>query len=884
MKSMGLNELREKYLEFFETKQHLILPSFSLIPKNDPSILLVNAGMTPLKPYFTGAESPPSKRIATCQKCVRTQDIDIVGSTARHATFFEMLGNFSFGDYFKEEAISWAWEFCTEVLHMSEDRLYITIYEEDDEAFDIWHDQVGIPSEKIFRFGKEDNFWEHGTGPCGPCSELFYDRGEKYGCGDPNCTVGCECDRFIEFWNLVFTQFEKDEEGNYHPLKNKNIDTGCGLERLASIMQDVGTIFEVDTVKAILDRTCELANVTYGQSEDIDAAIRVITDHVRSTVFMISDGIEPSNERRGYVLRRLIRRAARYGLKLGIEDSFLTDLAKIAIDQSKSAYPELEDRYDYIMRVITQEEKSFARTIRQGTEILNRYLAESKDKNLNELSGEQVFKLHDTYGFPVDLTREIAAEKGIIIDTEGFNQLMAEQKERARKATLANTDSAWDDSSLPEVVDQSQETKFLGYDVTELEATVLYLLQNTDNGLEVIETASKDEPVIIISDQTPFYAEAGGQVGDTGLIQDGHSKVKIQTVTKNGSNIYLHQGVVLEGTIESGTQMTFSVDAKTRLETERNHTGTHILHQALYQVLGEHVEQAGSLVEANRLRFDFKHFEPVNRDELNKIEHICNEAILADIPVTTELMGLAEAKQAGARALFGEKYSDNVRVVSIGDFSKELCGGTHLDHSSQIGSLRITSETGIAAGVRRIEAVTGTYAYDYSTNEAEIIKNISEMLKSGPDKIIERVEQLQDKQKELEKEISTIKASQATQKADELIKNVETIGEIKVTFSKLENAEANQLRQTGDQMRAHFQSEPYMIVLASENQNNVIWLIMANKEAVEHGVHAGNIIREAAKITGGGGGGRPDMAQAGGKDASKIDQAFAFIREKIKEI
>ncbi|NLZ71773.1 MAG: alanine--tRNA ligase [Clostridiaceae bacterium] len=884
MKAMGLNEIRTKYLEFFESKQHLIMPSFSLIPKNDPSILLINAGMTPLKPYFTGAETPPAKRATTCQKCVRTQDIENVRFTARHATFFEMLGNFSFGDYFKEEAITWAWEFCTEVLNMPTERLYVTVYLDDDEAYDIWHKKIGLPEEKIFRFGKEDNFWEHGTGPCGPCSEIFYDRGEKYGCGKEDCTVGCECDRYIEFWNLVFTQFEKDEEGNYHPLKQKNIDTGCGLERLASIMQDVATIFEVDTIKAIIEAVCQTANVEYGKDAETDIAIRVITDHIRSTVFMISDGIEPSNERRGYVLRRLIRRASRYGRKLGVENIFLADLAKVVIEQSKEAYPELAERSNSIIRVIVQEEKAFANTIKQGSQILADYLTESKKTKSKELSGEQVFKLHDTYGFPVDLTREIAAEQDIAIDLDGFNKLMQEQKARARKATLENTDSAWDANSLPDTIDQSHPTKFLGYEQLEAESQLLYILQNTGNGLEIVESAEAGEPVLIISNQTPFYAESGGQVGDQGWIKNDYSKVEIHTVSKNGSNIYLHQGKVVEGTIHSGDQMHFIVDHELRMATQRNHTATHVLHQALYQVLGDHVEQAGSLVEPNRLRFDFKHYQPINRNELDQIEKICNDAILEDLPVTTQIMDLEEAKESGARALFGEKYSDRVRVVSIGNFSKELCGGTHLKYSTQIGSLRILSETGIAAGVRRIEAVTGTAAYDYAVKENNILLNLSDQLKTNPDKILDRIEQLQDKQKELEKEMSAFKSKQAANIADELLKQVETIGEIKVTFSKLQNAEADQLRQTGDQMRDYFQDEPYMIVLASENKNKVIWLIMANKEAINHGVHAGNLIREAAKITGGGGGGRPDMAQAGGKDAQKIEQAFASIRDKVKEL
>ncbi len=885
MQAMGLNEIREKYLAFFASKQHLRLPSFSLIPKNDPSILLINAGMTPMKPYFTGAEKPPALRVTTCQKCVRTQDIENVGFTARHATFFEMLGNFSFGDYFKEDAIKWAWEFCLDVMKMPEDRLYVTVYEDDEEAYDIWHKIVGVPQDKIFRFGKEDNFWEHGTGPCGPCSELFFDRGEQYGCGKPECTVGCDCDRYIEFWNLVFTQFEKDEEGNYSPLKQKNIDTGCGLERLAGIMQGVGTIFEVDTVRAVLEATCKLADVEYGKDRDTDVAIRVITDHIRSTVFMISDGVEPSNERRGYVLRRLIRRACRYGRKLGIEDVFLTDLAKVVIEQSQDAYPELAEHYDYILRVIEREEKAFARTIKQGMQILADYIAESKAAS-SGLSGEQVFKLHDTFGFPVDLTREIASEQNVQIDLTGFQALMREQKERARKATLENTDSAWDANSLPSSVDQANATEFLGYDSLEDEGRILYLLQNTANGLATVESAAAGEPIILISNRTPFYAESGGQVGDQGKIFNHDAEIQISDVTKNGAGIFLHQGKVVKGEVHVGDTMNFSVDAAKRLATARNHTGTHILHQALHDVLGDHVAQAGSLVEPDRLRFDFKHYQPITEAELNEIERLCNEAILSDFTIQTQIMDLDDAKKTGARALFGEKYGRRVRVVSVGDYSTELCGGTHLKHSSQIGSLRILAETGTAAGVRRIEAVTGVSAYQKSSQDAHILNELAVRLKARPEDLETRIEHLQESQKNIEKELAQLKASQFASLTENLLQDVQQIGQFKVIMQRLENADADQLRQSGDQLRDHLQNEPALIVFASasEEAGKVIWLIMATKSAVEAGVHAGNLIREAAKMTGGGGGGRPDMAQAGGKDISKIEEAFALLKAKIEAL
>ncbi len=884
MKPLGLNEIRNTFLEFFASKDHLVLPSFSLIPKNDPSILLINAGMTPLKPYFTGAEKPPALRVATCQKCVRTLDIDIVGQTARHATFFEMLGNFSFGDYFKDEAIAWAWEFCTEVLEMPEEQLYVTIYKDDDEAFDIWHEKIGLPKNKIFRFGKESNFWEHGVGPCGPCSELFFDRGPEHGCDDPNCTVGCECDRYIEFWNLVFTQFERDAEGNYTPLKQKNIDTGAGLERLAGIMQDVDSIFEVDTVQAVLQAVCKLANVEYGQTEQTDIAIRVITDHARSTVFMISDGIEPSNERRGYVLRRLIRRAARYGRTLGIEGMFLKDLAKIVIDQSHSAYPELLEYQTQILRVIEREEKAFATTIKQGSAILAENIDQVKAQNKDSLSGEQVFKLHDTFGFPVDLTREIAAEHNLSIDLNGFETLMEAQRERARKATLERTDTAWDANALPDNIILDKETEFVGYDNLSIEADLLYILQNTAEGLETVETASQGAPVILITDRTPFYAESGGQIGDTGLMQNDHVKVRITNTTHNGDGIYLHQGQVESGELRLGDPLELVVDSALRLSIARNHTGTHILHQALHDVLGDHVDQAGSLVAADRLRFDFKHHQPVTNSELQEIERISNEIILEDIPVTTEVKDIETAKADGARALFGEKYGDLVRVVSIGDFSQELCGGTHLNNSSQIGSLRIINETGTAAGIRRIEAVTGNAAYNKTMSDAELLLDISNQLKAQPNNLLVRIEQLQANQKELERELEIVRSKQAANVADELIEQAETVGQIKCVIGKMNNATADQLRQTGDQIRDSLSGDPVVIALVTETEGKVIWMIMAAQKAVELGAHAGNLIREAAKITGGGGGGRPEMAQAGGRNPEKIQEAFSYLKTELAKL
>ncbi|HEY8348684.1 MAG TPA: alanine--tRNA ligase, partial [Clostridia bacterium] len=727
MKKLGLNEIREQYLRFFESKGHLRLPSFSLVPKNDPSVLLINAGMTPLKPYFTGAEKPPRTRVTTCQKCIRTPDIENVGKTARHGTFFEMLGNFSFGDYFKKEAITWAWEFVTKVMEMPEDRLYVSIYEEDDEAFEIWNKEVGLAPERIFRMGKKDNFWEHGTGPCGPCSEIYFDRGPERGCGKPDCTVGCDCDRYIEFWNLVFTQFNRQEDGTYTKLEKKNIDTGMGLERLAVIMQDVDNLFEVDTIRRILEFVCEKAGVIYGQGHDEDVSIRVITDHIRGTVMMVSDGILPSNEGRGYVLRRLLRRAARHGRLLGIEGPFLYEVAKVAIRESCEAYPELAEKEEYICKVIKIEEERFAATIDQGIAILNAMIAELKMENKDVLPGSMAFKLHDTYGFPLDLTREIAGEAGLTVDEEGFRAEMAQQKNKARMALKNREMSAWG-RDIAAGISKDLRTEFVGYESYSSESRILHIILDD----EQVNSAQQGEEVTVILDRTPFYAESGGQVADTGYITGKDGKVRVTGCVKVGEGLYLHTGVVEEGIIEKDAPVTAAIDVERRLAIARNHTATHLLHKALRNVLGDHVTQAGSLVAPDRLRFDFRHFAAMTKEEIKRVEDEVNARILDDLKVTVRVMSLDEANRLGAMALFEEKYGDVVRVIQAGDYSMELCGGTHLKSTAQAGLFKIISESGVAAGVRRIEALTGKGALEYYGHVEEKLENIASVLKTTP--------------------------------------------------------------------------------------------------------------------------------------------------------
>lgn len=882
MRYMGLNEIREAYLSFFESKGHLRLPSFSLVPQNDPSILLINAGMTPLKPYFTGAQVPPSLRVTTCQKCIRTPDIEQVGHTARHGTFFEMLGNFSFGDYFKKEIIPWAWAFCTDVLEMDPAKIYVTVYQEDDEAYDIWLKDVGLDASHIYRLGKEDNFWEHGTGPCGPCSEIFYDRGEAYGCGDPNCDVTCDCDRFIEFWNLVFTQFDRKEDGSYVPLEKKNIDTGAGLERVACLVQGVDNLFEVDTVRAVLNTVCEMAKVSYGADKQTDISIRVITDHIRSTTMMISDGILPSNEGRGYVLRRLIRRAARFGRALGIEKNFLTRLAPVVIEHSKAAYPQLEENAAFILNVILNEEERFNQTVMQGQAMLESYLAEVKQQGKDTLAGNAVFRLHDTYGFPFDLTRELAAEVGIKIDEAGFRAEMKEQREKARKATQDKVSTAWGGSALPEEVKQLPATKFVGYERLREEAQVLMILAaNEDGEITDLDEAVAGMEVSLIFDRTPFYANAGGQVGDKGMIRAEGLEIEVQDTVKTAENIVIHYATILQGKIKREQRVELSVDETLRLATARNHTATHLLHKALKEVLGEHVNQAGSMVSPERLRFDFNHFQALSKEELRQVQKSVNLAILADRPVKTVQMSIAEAKASGATALFDEKYGEEVRVVEVEGISKELCGGTHLQRSSQACTFIILSEASIASGVRRIEAVTGLAAYAVMSESERILDALASGLRSSRNDLEARAEQLQKDLKTKEKELQNLEHKLAAGEADSLLESAVSVGSIKALVSEVHVENVDALRDMADHLRDKL--APAAVVLGAVFNGKVSFIAMLSPEAVSAGFHAGQLVKAAAQMTEGGGGGRPDMAQAGGKNPAKLPEAIAAVRAMLTE-
>jgi len=890
MESLGLNEIRERYLSFFESKGHLRLPSFSLVPQNDPSILLINAGMTPLKPYFTGAETPPCKRVTTCQKCIRTPDIENVGHTSRHGTYFEMLGNFSFGDYFKEEVIPWAWEFLTEDLKMPPELLYPSVYEEDDEAFQIWVDKVGIAPEKITRLGKADNFWEHGTGPCGPCSEIYFDRGIEHGCGKPDCRPGCECDRFVEIWNLVFSQFDRQEDGTYLPLKQKNIDTGAGLERVACVMQGVDNLFEVDTVRKILDTVCEVSGKTYGANHDDDVAIRVITDHMRSSTMMISDGVTPSNEGRGYVLRRLMRRAARFGRLLGVEDKFLTKIAEVVISQSKDAYPELETKKANIMATISNEEDAFLRTVASGTQILTDMLENCKKEGTTTLKGEDAFKLHDTYGFPLDLTKEIAAGEGISVDEEGFAEAMRIQKENARAATKNLVSTAWGGNALPEEVSaDTTETEFLGYDELECDAKVLHLMKvDPEEGVTVTDKISEGDTAVVILDKTTLYATMGGQIHDEGTIASNAFTAKVIDIEKDNSGKYLHTVEVTSGEVNKGADVHVKTDSAERMSIARNHTATHILLAALRKTLGDHVEQAGSLVAADRLRFDFTHFQALSTEEINKIEELVNEVILKDLPVITQVLPIEEARKLGAIAIFGEKYGDVVRVVSVGEgdeqFDMEFCGGTHLKSSGRIGQFRIVSESGIAAGTRRIEAVTGLKCYEMSKADRTVISETAQTMKVAKDQIADKAKSLMGEVKSLEKTIRDIEKAAAGDFAETAVSGAVDVSGVKAVVAKCDAADAASLRDTADKIRDKL--EAGVVFLAAETDGKLIFTDMATKSAVDRGIHCGNIIREAAKVAGGGGGGRPDMAQAGGKDVSKLqdalDKALEMIKEQVK--
>ncbi|MCQ2515585.1 MAG: alanine--tRNA ligase [Saccharofermentans sp.] len=884
MEPLGLNEIRERYLSFFESKGHLRLPSFSLVPKNDPSILLINAGMTPLKPYFTGAETPPCKRVTTCQKCIRTPDIENVGHTSRHGTYFEMIGNFSFGDYFKNEVIPWAWEFLTENLEMPAELLYPSVYEEDDEAFEIWNKVVGVPAEKITRLGKADNFWEHGTGPCGPCSEIYFDRGIEHGCGKPDCRPGCECDRFVEIWNLVFSQFDRQEDGSYLELAQKNIDTGGGLERFACVMQGVENLFEVDTVRRILDTVCQKAGKEYGVNAKDDVAIRVITDHMRSSTMMISDGVLPSNSGAGYVLRRLMRRAARFGKLLGIDGKFLASIAEVVIEQNKDAYPELVQKYTMIMAVINKEEDDFLRTVEAGTAILNDMISAAKAEGKTVLSGEDAFKLHDTYGFPLDLTKEIAADSGLTVDEDGFKAAMKIQKETARQATKENvSNTAWGGNKLPdELLNDKSATTFEGYEKFETDAKVMYVLKvDEDGALQIASEVFAGDKAIVILDKTTLYATMGGQVCDNGKLTNDSLEAVVTNVEKDTASKYLHSIEVVSGSIKAGDDVKVTIDKERRLSTCRNHSTTHMLQSALRSVLGDHVEQKGSYVDSERLRFDFTHFSAMTAEEIAKVEDIVNSVILEDMPIVTREMPIDEARKLGAMALFGEKYGATVRVVSIGDgYSVEFCGGTHLTQSSQAGQLRIISEAGVASGVRRIEAVTGKAAYELMKADRSTISDIASTLKVNKDQIVKKSESLLGDIKALEKEIASIKKAAAGNVADDLIKGASKVGSVDVVCAKVDAADAAELRDMADGIRDRLENG--FVFLAAPSGDKVLFIAMASKNAVAAGAHSGNVIKEAAKVAGGGGGGRPDMAQAGGKDASKVDDALAKALEVLK--
>ena len=874
MKPMGVNEIREKFLSFFESKNCLRLGSFPLIPKNDASLLLINSGMAPMKMWFQNPETAPRRRVTTCQKCIRTGDIENVGKTARHGTFFEMLGNFSFGDYFKHEATAWAWEFFTKVMEIPAERLWISVYENDDEAKDIWINEVGIDPSHIVKLGKDDNFWEHGTGPCGPCSEIYFDRGEEYGCGSPTCGVGCDCDRFMEVWNLVFTQFDKDEDGNYNPLPNPNIDTGMGLERLAVVMQGVDNLFEVDTVQDVMKHICSIAGIEYKKDEKKDVSLRVITDHIRSTVMMVSDGVIPSNEGRGYVLRRLLRRAARHGKLLNIDRQFLFEVADTVIDCSKDAYPELEEKREYIKKIIKKEEERFDATIDNGIVVLNGYIEEAKKNGAKSLTGEEAFKLHDTYGFPLDLTIEMAQEQGLEVDVEGFNAAMQEQKEAARNARADG--SSWDADETYEF-ENAEPTVFVGYDTLETEAKVVGIVVE-DEGVcdEIIENQSG----FIVTDKTPFYAEMGGQVGDIGTIAVNGKIATVVNTTKTDDGYYLHEVNVQLAPIKLGDTVTMSVDKSNRMAVCRNHTATHILDKALRDVLGSHVAQAGSLVTADRLRFDFSHFEAMTSEQIKQTEEIVNQKILESIDVNVQELPIDEAKKLGAIALFGEKYGDIVRVVSVGDYSVEFCGGTHLANSAQCGLFKIVSEGGVAAGVRRIEAVTGKGVLEYIKNNDALIANTAAALKTNQiHEIDKRAESVMTQSRELEKQIDDFKQKMAAAKANNIMAGRKHIGDIQLFTAQVDGMGADEMKAMADKIKAEVPNS--VAVMGALTDGKITFVAMASKDAVKMGIHCGQIIKEITAIAGGRGGGKPDMAQGGGSDASKIDDALAKVDEIV---
>lgn len=872
-KKYGLNEIRKMFLDYFESQGHLVLKSFSLVPHNDNSLLLINAGMAPLKPYFTGQEIPPRRRVATCQKCIRTGDIENVGKTARHGTFFEMLGNFSFGDYFKHEAIHWTWEFLTKIIGLDPNRLYPTVFEEDDEAFEIWTKEIGLAPERIHHFDKSENFWEHGSGPCGPCSEVYYDRGEKYGKDE---YVGSEGDRFMEVWNNVFTQFENDGQGHYTELKNKNIDTGMGLERLAVVVQDVDSIFEVDTIKALLDEVAGIAGTKYKEDEKKDVSLRLITDHIRSCTFMISDGIMPSNEGRGYVLRRLLRRAARHGRMLGIEGEFLAKLAQTVIELSKDGYPELEEKKEMILKVLTEEESKFDKTIDQGLAILSEMEEKMARDGVKVMSGEDAFKLYDTYGFPIDLTKEIMEEKGFSIDEEGFVAAMENQRETARKARKT-TNYMGADVTVYQSLDPALTTVFTGYDSLKTEGKIMALTTDT----EVVEALTDGQEGTIVTDKSPFYATMGGQNADVGVIFTDDAEFVVEDTIKLPGDKIGHIGHVTKGMFTMSDVVEMEVDAKNRENTAKNHSCTHLLHKALREILGNHVEQAGSLVDAHRLRFDFTHFQSLTGEEIRMVEDLVNQEIKAALPVVTEVMDVESAKKSGAMALFGEKYHGDVRVVSMGDFSKELCGGTHVKNTSEIGAFKIISESGIAAGVRRIEALTGDALNDYYRGLEEKLQTLAKQLKTNVSELGDRIDNLLEEVKALKSENEQLKSKLANEAMGNAAENIVDVKGVKLLAMKVEGVEMNELRNLGDQLKKD--TDDGVVVLASQVDGKVNLMVMAGESAVKKGAHAGNIVKAIAGFVGGGGGGRPNMAQAGGKKPEGIDEALLAAKTTLDQ-
>ena len=870
----GLNELREMFLSFFESKGHLRLPSFSLVPQNDKSILLINAGMTPMKPWFKGEEEPPRRRVCTCQKCIRTGDIENVGKTARHGTYFEMLGNFSFGDYFKHEAIAWSWEFLTEVVGLEPDRLYPSIYLDDDEAFDIWNKEVGIPAERIFRFGKEDNFWEHGSGPCGPCSEIYYDRGPEYGCGKPGCTVGCDCDRYIEIWNNVFSQFDNDGHGHYTELKQKNIDTGMGLERLACVCQNVDSLFDVDTVMNITHKVSQLTGAHYGETEKRDVSLRVITDHIRSATFMICDGILPSNEGRGYVLRRLLRRAARHGKLLGVNDPFLYQVVDTVIHENEGQYPDLREKQTYITKVIRTEEENFGRTIDGGMKIFSDLLAEHKQKLEKIFSGADAFRLYDTFGFPIDLTMEMAADEGLSVDENAFQKLMKEQKERAREARKALGDLGWAGVEFGKDV---PATEFVGYDHSECDAKIVAIVADEELRDEVAAGAE----AVVVLDHSPFYAEMGGQVADHGTITADGVVFTVADVQKNKGGKFMHYGRLAQGVLHVGDTVHAAIDMERRKAIQRAHSTTHLLDAALKKVLGDHVHQAGSLVEPDRLRFDFTHFEAISPEELRQVEELVNDAILEGYPVVTEVLPIEEAKKKGAVAMFGEKYGESVRVVEMSDFSVEFCGGTHVDNTAKAGPFRIKSESSVASGVRRIEATCGKLSLKAMESSQGVLSRAAQFLKTAPSGLLERMEQQANEMKQLRQALEKFKAEASLGEARQFLASAKTVKDLHVLATTRNGVDTAELRTMGDFLR---DKDPKAVaVIASINGEKITFLAVCGKEAVARGIKAGDLVRHVSAICGGKGGGKPDSAMGGGSDPLKVDDALASVDDFVSE-